>query len=110
MTGNPSACAKANWEMCKSAIAQYLSVIKKLVRLEALINPITLSRTQNYSPRVPPYTWQYIIIFPSRLYVFRASGLFPSGLRICTSLAFLIPPCNIRYTFYQVHFYFCLSY
>jgi hypothetical protein len=27
-TENPSACATVNWELCKSAIALYLSVIK----------------------------------------------------------------------------------
>jgi hypothetical protein len=28
-TENPSACATVNWKVCKSAIALYLSVIKK---------------------------------------------------------------------------------
>jgi hypothetical protein len=28
-TENPSACATANWKLCKLAIALYLSVIKK---------------------------------------------------------------------------------
>jgi hypothetical protein len=28
-TGNPSACAMVNWKVCKSAIALYLSVIKR---------------------------------------------------------------------------------
>jgi hypothetical protein len=28
-TENPSACATVNWEMCKSAIALYLIVIKR---------------------------------------------------------------------------------
>jgi hypothetical protein len=28
-TGNPSACATVNCEVCKSAIALYLSVIKR---------------------------------------------------------------------------------
>jgi hypothetical protein len=27
--GNPSACAKVNWKVCKSAVALYLSVIKR---------------------------------------------------------------------------------
>jgi hypothetical protein len=28
-TANPSACATVNWKVCKSAIALYLSVIKR---------------------------------------------------------------------------------
>jgi hypothetical protein len=28
-TGNPSACAAVNWKVCRSAIAVYLSVIKR---------------------------------------------------------------------------------
>jgi hypothetical protein len=28
-TDNPSACATVNWKLCKSAIALYLSVIKR---------------------------------------------------------------------------------
>jgi hypothetical protein len=34
-TDNPSACATVNWKLCKSAIALYLSVIKRTCNQEA---------------------------------------------------------------------------
>jgi hypothetical protein len=41
---NPSACATVKCKLCKSAIALYLSVIKREVITKVLINPIIRSR------------------------------------------------------------------
>jgi hypothetical protein len=46
-TANPDACATVNWKVCKSAIALYLSVIKRLVT-KVLINPIIRTRNRYF--------------------------------------------------------------
>jgi hypothetical protein len=45
-TKNPSACATVDWEVCKSAIGMYLSVIKRESVTEVLINQIIRTRTR----------------------------------------------------------------
>jgi hypothetical protein len=50
-TENPSACAMVNWNVCKSAIAQYclyLGVIKRECVTEMLINPIIRTGTRRF--------------------------------------------------------------
>jgi hypothetical protein len=44
---NLSACAMVNWKVCKSAIALYLSVIKRTCN-QVLINPIIQTRTRYF--------------------------------------------------------------
>jgi hypothetical protein len=50
-TENPSACETVGWKVCKSAIALYLSVIKRTCNRSA-----NKSNHPLLSSRVPPYT------------------------------------------------------
>jgi hypothetical protein len=47
-TGNPSACVTVKWRLFKSAIALYLSMIKKELVTKVLINPIIRTRTRYF--------------------------------------------------------------
>jgi hypothetical protein len=57
-TGNPSACATMNWKVRKSAIALYLSVIK---RIGANISNYP-SQNPLFSSCVPFYARQYVLL------------------------------------------------
>jgi hypothetical protein len=50
-TKNPSACVKAKWKVCKSAVALYclyLVAIKRERVIKVLINPIIRTRTRHF--------------------------------------------------------------
>jgi hypothetical protein len=49
---NPSACVTVNWKLRKSAIALYLSVIKRTCNRSA-INPIIRNRTRYFHHTYP---------------------------------------------------------
>jgi hypothetical protein len=54
-TGNPSVSATANWNVCKSAIALYLSVVKRTCNQGA--NKYNIPNWNPlFSSRVAPYT------------------------------------------------------
>jgi hypothetical protein len=63
---DPSACVMVSCRLCQSAIALYFVCLKELVT-EVPINPVIRNSIHNYSPRLPPYTWQYFLNEPACL-------------------------------------------
>jgi hypothetical protein len=57
-TGNG---ATVNWKMCKSAIAMYLSVIKRVSVTKVLINPIIRTRTRYFRHAYPVHVTLLIL-------------------------------------------------